>query len=76
MSCCVCGDPDAPHSAPSLLTPEQQAEVAAYHASFRDGDGNPVYHTGHLRPDLLELPRRLCAAHRRWSSDAIRASLG
>jgi hypothetical protein len=59
MSCSVCGKNPAPFRAKSKLTAEQRAEIKAYYASFRDGE----YHTGHLRPELLELPVHLCAEH-------------
>lgn len=58
--CVVCGNSPAPFTGKSLLTPEQQEEVRAYYASFRDENGEPVWHTGHLKTELMELPRHLC----------------
>lgn len=47
------------------LTPEEQTTVDRYYASFIGPDGEPVLHTGHLRPELMELPRRwYCSVHR------------
>ena len=47
------------------LTPEEQAEVAAYHASFTAPDGSPIYHTGHLDTRLLRLPIHPCCDQHR-----------
>ena len=60
IKCTVCGQSPAPYSGKSLLTPEQKEEVKAYYASFQDENGNPIYHTGHLKTELMELPRHLC----------------
>lgn len=61
IKCGICGNSPAPYMEKSSLTPEQHEEIKAYHASFRDENGNPFYHTGHLKPGLMELPRRhLC----------------
>ena len=57
--CTICGNRPAPHRGKSLLTEEQKEEVNAYHASFNGG-----FHTGHLRPELMELPRLLCEKHK------------
>jgi hypothetical protein len=38
------------------LSLKDQARVAAYDESFRAPDGSPIYHTGHLLPELMELP--------------------
>lgn len=62
--CIVCGSPDAPFQAPSQLSPEDQKKVDAYYASFRDENGNPVFHTGHLLPELMELPLYACKEHK------------
>ena len=64
MNCIICDSPDAPHRAPSLLSTQEKAAVAAYGRSFQDENGNPVYHTGHLKPELMELPARVCEAHK------------
>lgn len=64
MNCIICGSPDAPHQAPSRLNLEDSLTVTGYYASFQDEKGNPAYHTGHLRIDLMELPGRVCDTHR------------
>jgi len=64
MNCIVCDTPDAPFQAPSFLTFTERLLVRAYYRSFRDDNGNPIYHTGHLRTDLMELPARVCKDHR------------
>lgn len=63
MNCIICGSPDAPHQAPSRLNLEDSLTVTGYYASFQDEKGNPAYHTGHLRTDLMELSARVCYEH-------------
>ena len=56
--CVVCGKSPAPHRGKSLLTPEEEARVKAYYASFVAADGSPIYHTGHLNRSAK--PTRTC----------------
>ena len=45
-------------------TPEEKAQIDGYHASFRGPNGEQIFHTGHLRPELMELPRHwYCKRH-------------
>lgn len=60
INCSICGKSPAVYSGKSLLTSEQKEEVKEYYASFKDENGNAIYHTGHLKPELMELPRHLC----------------
>jgi hypothetical protein len=59
-TCKWCGNV-ATHRVKHRYSPEEQAEVAAYHDSFKDG-----FHTGHMRTELLVLPGTmidLCDEH-------------
>lgn len=65
-TCRVCGAGDAPHTTGGPpYTPEEEAEIAAFNASYRAADGSPIYHTGHLPTRLLRLPiHHYCDAHK------------
>jgi ATP-grasp domain, R2K clade family 3 len=56
------------------LSLTDQARVKAHGESFQGPDGSPIYHTGHLLPELMELPGKrpvmvkdyLKSAKHRW----------
>lgn len=55
-SCFFCGKSPAPHSLPTRLTPEEQAENRAWADSLKG-----QFHTGHC--PHLELPAHACEEH-------------
>jgi len=64
VNCIICNAPNAQHQAPSLLTFQERETVRAYDRSFVGPNGETIYHTGHLKTELMELPGRVCDAHR------------
>jgi hypothetical protein len=72
-SCEICESQDAPHRAPSFLTAQQQAENAAWAASFRGPNGETIWHTGHC--PHLNLPGYLCTKHKDTAPEDIRRAI-
>lgn len=62
--CETCGAKTDLHTGGPPLTEAEQAEVAAFHASFNAPDGSHIWHTGHMPDRLLRLPMHwYCETH-------------